>query len=500
MNYRISKSIIFLVSWACLVICASGLAFAGRSGDLLSTEIVGDAENYVIFHYDTEPDADRQATFGFKEIQKLYQIAQSGSKNGTIDSEYFLSIDNQVGDLLQGPNDIFLQMLQQIQTAQREILFATFIWESDSLAAHMLQDAFAQLQRKIRENPRHYQLPLKLKMVDSQLSPAIQKLLSYTGSFGMGKKGGETAGSYGLGFSFDLDPALIQIEHAVFYHKLNDINHTKYLIIDNQSAVLTGSNVQNRGNLELGVSAVGPVVQSLRSDFQELWDKSKIVGSNISDVPLQKTALLIHPYPQYIYPNPLGEKTKIMVLTRKAKINVFGRSTDNPQDLTYLRLFQSAKKSIRILTPNLNFSHCSAILIDALARGVDVQIVLSKNFNQTTESKFLLQGGPNDSIAAKIIGRYAKLKKKESAVAPGVLQIKWFADAAGEVSGGPAGTSHAKYLAIDDEITVLGSTNLDTQSWYASRELDFLIPNASITQKWIRELFIPVFARSKSVN
>lgn len=49
------------------------------------------------------------------------------------------------------------------------------------------------------------------------------------------------------------------------------------------------------------------------------------------------------------------------------------------------------------------------------------------------------------------------------------------------VNGNGHGASHAKWASIDGQAMILGTQNLDTQSWHESRELSVLVDDATTT-------------------
>lgn len=53
---------------------------------------------------------------------------------------------------------------------------------------------------------------------------------------------------------------------------------------------------------------------------------------------------------------------------------------------------------------------------------------------------------------------------------PGVLKIGYYRPRDGQGRGEPV-KSHLKCVVMDEEVTVLGSANMDRASWYTSQEL-----------------------------
>lgn len=67
-------------------------------------------------------------------------------------------------------------------------------------------------------------------------------------------------------------------------------------------------------------------------------------------------------------------------------------SIDNSQDQAFLAAFYGAKEDIKVEAPNVNDDVVKAANIDAVRRGVEVRIITSNEFNETSES---FVGGPN---------------------------------------------------------------------------------------------------------
>ncbi len=56
--------------------------------------------------------------------------------------------------------------------------------------------------------------------------------------------------------------------------------------------------------------------------------------------------------------------------------------------------------------------------------------------------------------------------------------------------------SYDIYMCVDNQITVVGSANMDSQSWYYSRELNIAIDHHEITRKWCNLVFRTDFLRA----
>ena len=122
--------------------------------------------------------------------------------------------------------------------------------------------------------------------------------------------------------------------------------------------------------------------------------------------------------------------TRIVPLGRHAEAK-----EEASADKGYAALFRAATQEVHAITPNLNDDRARQGLADATA-DAEVFLVLSKGFNDTTES-IPGQGGTNASNAKKL-AEMAKDKCK--------LHIRWFAQDDGTViDGNGVGASHPKW-------------------------------------------------------
>jgi len=183
-----------------------------------------------------------------------------------------------------------------------------------------------------------------------------------------------------------------------------------------------------------------------------------------------------------------------LITSRKSRGNVFQDDDDNPASQSYFAALRSAQRHVRILTPHLNDDDVRRELIACLRRGVRVELVLSKGFG-LGRAKLPFQGGSN----TKNLGRlYRRLKHHPAALAR--FQVRWFSrDGQAPVST-EENNSHAKYMTCDDRVAIIGCSNLDEQSFNHSREVNLVIEDATLTQGFDQQAFLPVYSRSIPVD
>ncbi len=194
-----------------------------------------------------------------------------------------------------------------------------------------------------------------------------------------------------------------------------------------------------------------------------------------------------------------------MVITSRNGNGVPSQSNNNTQNRAFQAAFQGARQHIRIQTPNFNDDAAIRGLGAAVRRGVKVEMVQSKLFNCETENQFG-QGGQNEKGIVRFIKEFG------ASAAQGPLHdIRWFTmikdgkpvrvvdNTKGKKPEERPNNSHAKFMAVDDELVIVGSANMDTQSWNQSRELNVMVFHPEVTKAWQNQVFQSNFAIAQPV-
>ena len=259
---------------------------------------------------------------------------------------------------------------------------------------------------------------------------------------------------------------------AAGFHPLH-LLHSKTIVVDGARALLTDENLQanadpvSRGGREwyqVGMTVEGDIAQRLRQDVANAWGHATPSVKLPAAPPAQ----------------PAWACTQMTLLGRAE-----GHGEDSSADRGYGELFRAAKSSVHVITPNLNDDGALAALAEATA-DAQVEIVLSKGFNDANEN-LPTQGGTN----AENVPRLAKMAKNKCN-----LHVRWYAHDQGvAVVGNVPFANHAKWATADGAAFVLGSQNLDTQSWKQSRELSLFVDDRAATTRFDAE-FSRVWDRS----
>lgn len=355
---------------------------------------------------------------------------------------------------------IFGRMRDLIAGAEHEVLFLTYTWEAGCKPARQIVDGLRALAAKRKATG----------------GPPVRAWFMVNGGW-FAKRTAIKAMREDLA-QLDLAP-WVDVRLVRHKHKLLGALHTKSLVVDGEVAVVTGANPEAKHDgdapwYDLGFAVHGQAAWAVREDFAQVW--RKVVHEELPPLALPPA----HP-----------DDVPVFAISRQGRGNPLSRSHQDPQGRAYLAALDGAQRSIRILTPNLNYAPVKEALVRAAARGVRVQLVFSLGFNRDAENR-ILQGGHNAKTATWLGGRIL-----EHDLPPGRLQVRWYShDGRLPVDGSGPHAMHAKYLSVDDQLVIVGSTNLDTQSWLHSRELDLLVDDPATTRGWDAQVFLPVWERS----
>ncbi|CAF3735868.1 unnamed protein product, partial [Adineta steineri] len=164
------------------------------------------------------------------------------------------------------------------------------------------------------------------------------------------------------------------------------------------------------------------------------------------------------------------------------------RNTVNPQNVAWTSAFRYAQRSIFIQSPMFNASGAVDGVISACQRGVQVVLWLDLGYDGKKEGFGTFQGGTNDHVAKKL---YKKLKEGGDG-AENNLQVFWYT-AKDQTHpfhfAQKKRNCHVKFMSIDDQVGIMGTGNMDTQTWCHSAETNTMIDSPLIVKEWIEALY-----------
>lgn len=349
------------------------------------------------------------------------------TNNGTIPRAYAFtsgSIEEIVVNDADPTDEAIERVIELLQDAKHELSFQTYIFDYGSEASKRLLDALAQKQKDVPG--------FKVNILyDRDMNPfsTLKDALKRHG---------------------------VEAQAAAYTPTVSRAsNHAKVFILDGQTAMLGGDNIDNPAERDLMVTLRGPVVETLLRDFDTAWSQSSSF-LNASRTP-----------PAHIKGEPLAPTRPEVPMTLLSKKGVafMGDYYNNDADQALLAAMGAAKREMRIASPNLNDVKVWEAIAAAAGRGVKVRVALPKDYNN-------LGSSIDRSTNSEFLTFWAQLPKQAQAN----VELRWTSE-----DGKTPHDDHTKYLSVDGEWAYVGSQNMDNQSWSFSRELGLGIDDARET-------------------
>ncbi|MCB1037103.1 MAG: phospholipase D family protein, partial [Acidobacteria bacterium] len=160
-------------------------------------------------------------------------------------------------------------------------------------------------------------------------------------------------------------------------------------------------------------------------------------------------------------------------------------AVNSPQDLAWLTALGQARSHVHIETPNINDDHFLGAVFSAVARGVNVQLLVPLGFNFDVL-------GPLGIDNQDVLGTLRQAVNTLPPVNQRLFELRWYSqDGEEPIEGNGPGGNHTKYMTADDAITIVGSGNQEFPSWNISHEFNVLIDDEATTLELEQELFVP---------
>jgi phosphatidylserine/phosphatidylglycerophosphate/cardiolipin synthase-like enzyme len=425
---------------------------------------------------------------------------------GTVSAEW-MAVSANVADhtVAIEPQQVFRTMGHLIENARYDVAFQTFAWHAESDPAKEIFAAISRLNHNRRSSPEG--------------PPVVVRLLIDTMDSGLNGNGPTSQVMRGIEKAvraLALDPRRVRVEVAAHRHSLVGSLHSKSLVVDGVVAVVTGANANHNDNFDdgehdAGFVLHGAVARGLLSDFDHAWLSGEVWTCG-TEYPRIRTVKghpgerrqdcldhpdrimhLVQPLPKV----PRRLEVPMLVLGKPPENNPFDTNEiHNPLAQGILEAFRIGEL-IRIMTPNLNDQLVVESLTQAVLEGRRVQVLMGRGYEDLGQSA-PGQGGTNEEVVAEL---YQDLQRRGVTDVCERLQIRWYShDGTKAVEGNGPHATHVKAVWIDDELVLVTSKNMDTQSWRHSREIGVLVDSPEVAQAWVRALFLPDFERSFVVD
>lgn len=330
---------------------------------------------------------------------------------------------------------------------------------------------------------------------------------------------------------------------SLFFTPLS-VMHPKYVIIDETKAWIPSCNVSWERWFEGCVELEGEFVDRLLDFHARVWgarvdrdnielsgrdrmvireaqnqcvDEEGLLHETSSSSPLtegdddRSATQCIHftavgPTPTILLPSPHHRNPRF-----KFSFPFFSQSDPpmTPLNAALLTLFANAHHEIHLVTPNLTSWPVIEALLEALSRGVNVQVRTGRNMMLIEQ---LVTAGTTTSwCLRRFVKKYQALCKRNAQnrdpeaqlVSPGQLEIFYYKQLSerARLEDEPV-FSHFKMTMVDGEYLMLGSGNMDRASWWTSQEIGvlFYMPGLRERRVWenVLEKRAEVVFRSKN--
>ncbi|KAK4172986.1 hypothetical protein QBC36DRAFT_64897 [Triangularia setosa] len=412
-------------------------------------------------------------------------------------------------------------LIPALITAHHEVILVTCFWaRSTTLSA--LHDALVKLavhRRGLLADARSRGTapipPLRVRVCFSSRS-LLQKLLHPQSKDGYIYPPSSWQAALGLPDPALMESAAIQLQAKSLFLLPFSVMHPKFVIVDRQRAFIPSCNVSWEPWLEGCVEVTGAAVGGLLSFYSRTWEPEcggaeplleqnrllELPAFNVQMAGPAMVASAAHRRAALLPESPSPIPTLLLPSSchRSPHFRPFPWQKDpdppgTPLNVALLALFDGARRSIYVQSPNLTCQAVLWALLNALQRGVDVVIVTSRNLMLLEQ---LVTAGTTTSWCLRsLLRHFRRLERMATEAHPddlepgralGRLRISYFHPrpslktcAQGQrrlpraqSEGEEPVHSHLKLIMVDEEYTVLGSGNLDRASWFTSQELGIL--------------------------
>jgi hypothetical protein len=365
-------------------------------------------------------------------------------------------------------------------STNHELIIVTCFW-----AKSRSQEDFSSLLLKLSAKAISQNRKIQIRLCFSSLSP-FQKLFQTSSLDG---KIYPPSSWIGLGLPPPEDlTGLEMVVKSVFVRPFSVI-HPKFILVDRKIAFTPSCNVSWENWFEGCIEIRGDVSLKLYDFWVAFWSrggaglpaippdmpegKPTLLPTDLEGSPLNQISLPQEtpPIPTILLPSPHHANPKLRLFS--------SIPPPTPLNTFLLHIINTATRSIFIQTPNLTCKPFISSLISALKRGIHVHLITSSRL--MILEQLVTAGTITEFEVWKLRRRHSHLLKayqqalskgdlEDPPMKPGTLRIGYFHERIGGGEEEPV-KSHLKMVIVDDEITVLGSGNMDRASWFTSQEL-----------------------------
>jgi phosphatidylserine/phosphatidylglycerophosphate/cardiolipin synthase-like enzyme len=379
-------------------------------------------------------------------------------------AELMMTQGNRLSRMLVNGPQIYAEFRERIAQARHAVDFAFFRWDDQSDCAEMIGDGLksAAIATKKLGGP-----PLLVRLLVDDFMPPFVDGRPVNRLWDSVKR-------------WQIDATTIRFELATYPHVGLGLLHDKFIVVDCHTLLLTGANPELKHDApspwrDTGFVLEGPVALAAAASFDDSWThhskhwhcrrRPPFQGHDCHDTSFADRG---RPWLGAVTIDR-GGPSQMIAVGRKAMVGT------NPQNSAWVTLMRNARREIRVISPNIDAPAFRAEVIAAVARGVSVELLTSKLFNEPLVGVI---GETNDEVVADLRNKVNLLPEAVRSR----LKVRWHSETgnAPQLGDGP-GALHAKFLTVDGQAAVIGSGNQDRQTWDFSREFNVLIDDADAT-------------------
>lgn len=372
-------------------------------------------------------------------------------------------------------HQIYPRMRELIANAQREVLIMGYKLHTDCDGEKDLLEGLRALSKSAKEKNRIIGVRILINKREGAAAAATLKLSNPTKPF-----------LAGMHFE-NLNIQVVAHPHSYF-----GSFHSKMIIVDSNTAMISSCDISKDNNYRDGSSNWvdnstvfhgKSFVAHIRDDFLQAYHSKRVMGHEKAPMPVKLKSV-----PEIELDTKL-ECTQALFISKKANGNLLNRKHLSPYAIGILEALKHAKESVNIMTPNINDEIIITELANAVERGIKVNIIMGRNKGDKAES-LPCAGGTNQDAMTLL---YKELEKR-GCKNKHKLDVRWATDDSGEtiIPDKHPQTVHARVVIIDD-IVFVGSSVLDKQSIYHSRECDAIMQSKSIRDMYLKRIFLSNF-------
>lgn len=423
--------------------------------------------------FEIEPQQKKRTPQYSSLMKKIIKKTEFFAEQGTVPEKNMLSfIDPTEIEIVEGSENIYNLIVNKIKGAKKQILIQAFVWIPNTQVVKDIRSALCELKNDVEVFLLVDQLDWIARIFFLGEFPPQQPL--------------HDPESLGLGSL----PNNIKLHIGTYVHNSYASNHNKAIWIDGD-VILTGANLQPEnygpnGFHDAAMFIPKGLADSAFYDFKSMWDiRTNQFEEDITPIKGEKCLSQFENSCPILYVTNTIRLWPAVLPFYRASLPL------DPLSVTYLEAINEAKKIIRIAVPNLNSPEIIQALVNFINnKNGQVELLMGKEFNEFREKMY---GGTNQNSVEQLFSMVDEDKQVN-------LQIRWFNRGKQKFKDSVPDVIHMKFMAVDEQVIIYGSANLDLVCLHNCHETNIVIDDAQFTARATHKLFAPLFNQGIAVE